>query len=663
MRLQAILLTTLVVMAQAPTVLGETDQELEARLDRELRSRSPAAADTFALANRARESGKHEEAATLYGRVTHLVPDFSHSRRREGYELLALERRGDAIRRMQSAMYLDASAWNMLGLATALSAQMGSVGPSESELQEAVGLIRAAEKMDPEDADIVSTACLLAMQTQDIAWLGREATRLGELAPQSPLSPYAFAVHLAWTGDRTGAKRHIDKARALGLPDAAYQSFVQQLERRPPVTRWGTIGSFVAAGWLAGFLVLLAVGSFLSRITLEASRRTPQESSGSALGLDATLRRAYRWVLWISCAYYYVSIPLVVATVLAIGGGLTYLMLETGHVPVKLLLIVVVLTAVTVWAVVKSIFVRGRDVDPGLKMEPGENPRLRKAIDAVADRVGTATATNVYLTPGADIAVMERGGVLGQLRGHSERCLILGIGALEGMRLRPFRAILAHEFGHFSNRDTAGGGFALAVRRSLDSTALHLARGGAAAWYNPAWLFVNGFYRLFLRVSQGASRLQEVLADRWAAFTYGAAAFKEGLRHVIDRSIRFDAHANAVLAEVIHGEKSLSNLYTYQPSSTSMVEESKLSEALERAIDREPSAYDSHPRPADRFAWVDALGTDGGPKEPDDGEQAWLLFDDRVRLERRLTDEVRKNLREGQGIEIPDDDAAARREI
>ena len=57
---------------------------------------------------------------------------------------------------------------------------------------------------------------------------------------------------------------------------------------------------------------------------------------------------------------------------------------------------------------------------------------------------------------------------------------------------------------------------------------------GAAVW-SPAWWFVRGFYMLFLRISQGASRLQEVMADRWAAFSYGAQAFESGLRHALGR--------------------------------------------------------------------------------------------------------------------------------
>jgi hypothetical protein len=246
---------------------------------------------------------------------------------------------------------------------------------------------------------------------------------------------------------------------------------------------------------------------------------------------------------------------------------------------------------------------------------------------------------------------MERGGILRQLAGRNERCLILGVGVLEGMRLGPFKAILAHEYGHLSNQDTAGGGFALAVRRSLVAMAHGLAATGAAAWYNPAWLFLNGFYRVFLRISQGASRLQEILADRWAASIYGAIAFEQGLRHVIERSIRFEALASATLKEVVEAKGVLPNLYQYRPTAPPAEEE--IQKAVQVALSRPPSPYDSHPSPVDRFAWVRALPTQGtGSAIPDDGD-AWDLFSDRTATEVEMTATVRRNLQAHYSVEIP----------
>jgi hypothetical protein len=248
----------------------------------------------------------------------------------------------------------------------------------------------------------------------------------------------------------------------------------------------------------------------------------------------------------------------------------------------------------------------------------------------------------VYLTPGTEVAVMERGGMLKQLTGKSERCLILGVGVLDGMKLSWFKAVLAHEYGHFSNKDTAGGGFAIAVRRSLMTMAESLARGGAAAWYNPAWLFINGFYRVFLRISQGASRLQEVLADRWAAFAYGAEAFEQGLTHVIRQSIKFDFHAQHTLNEVIEQQQPLTNLYTYQPQKKP--EPPEIEDAVKEAVHAKPTVYDSHPAPAHRFEWVHALKAKGTGLKPGDDAEVWSVFSNPDQLQREMTTQIRASL-------------------
>jgi Zn-dependent protease with chaperone function len=263
-------------------------------------------------------------------------------------------------------------------------------------------------------------------------------------------------------------------------------------------------------------------------------------------------------------------------------------------------------------------------------------------LNEVAGRVGTRPVDNVYMTPGTDVAVMERGSMFRQLTGRKERCLILGVGVLDDMKISEFKSILAHEYGHFSNQDTAGGGFAIAVRRSLFTFAENLARGGAAAWYNPAWLFVNFFYRVFLRISQGASRLQEVLADRWAAFAYGSETFERGLTHVLRQSVRFDHHAENTIQEVVEGRKPLPNLYTYRP--TVRAQDTEVEQVVQEIINSPPSPYDSHPSPGDRFKWVRALGAKGTGLKPGDGQDAWSLFSNPAQIQRKMTDLVRGNL-------------------
>ena len=172
---------------------------------------------------------------------------------------------------------------------------------------------------------------------------------------------------------------------------------------------------------------------------------------------------------------------------------------------------------------------------------------------------------------------------------------------------------------------------------------------GEGPW--PAWLFVNGYYLLFLRISQGASRLQEVLADRWAAFTYGSENFVEGLKHVIRRSIDFDRHAEATVKELATSKAGLANLYRHVPEREA--EEQPLDAALEEALTREPTPYDSHPSPKERIELVRSLGADSRPSSGDAPPVlAWSLFPNRDELERVLTAEFCSNVYESTGLEL-----------
>ena len=361
------------------------------------------------------------------------------------------------------------------------------------------------------------------------------------------------------------------------------------------------------------------------------------------------MRHVYQAVIGMSCLFYWLSQPLVFVLVLGAAGGLIYLCFAIGHIPIYLILALVVGTLSTMAAMLRGMFTRPKDEDPGLPLELASEPRFAALLDEVAKRVGTRPVDTLYLTPGTDLAVMERGTLFRQMSGRANRCLILGVGVLDGLTLGPFKSILAHEYGHFSNKDTSGGQLALAVRRSLHTTAAQLVEDGNAKWFNPAWLFLYGFYKVFLRISQGASRLQEVMADRWAAFLYGTDAFKAGLGHVVRRAIEFQAYASASIEEVAQARQPLPNLYAHRP--VQKIDHAAIDEEFKKTIAREPSPYDSHPSTAHRFAWVEALGVPSVP-EPHDQQAVWSLFDGREAIETRLTEQVRHNLL-SQGIELP----------
>jgi Zn-dependent protease with chaperone function len=616
-------------------------EAFDRRITDELTRLNPEAALVWTEANLARARDEHEKAARLYAKVAAMAPGFSHAVRRQAGEELALGHRERAVALSRRAVAAEASPENLSALATVLARGKGDADPPKPDLEEARRLALRAAAAAPDDFYVQAALCQVALQADDAAAAKQCVDRLLVVAPDEDATHQFAALLAAIEGRFDAAQAELRRARQLGMPEERYQVLSGAFERaRPTSARILPILGWGGGVWMGALALLLAVGAGLSRAALREAASLPGETTGRARGAGSLLRRAYALVLWLSCLYYYVSLPIVGLVVLAVGGGIVYAMFAAGHIPVKLLLIVVVMTLGTLWSILKSVFVRAVDEDPGERLDLRAQPRLRVLLGEVARRVGTRPVDNVYLTPGTDVAVMERGGLGKQLSGRAERCLILGVGVLDGLRIAPLKAVLAHEYGHFSNRDTAGGGFALAVRRSLVTMAGGLARSGAAAWYNPAWLFLNGFYRVFLRISQGASRLQEVLADRWAAFTYGSRAFEEGLRHVIERSVRFGARANATLQEMVARRQPVANLYTHEPSEP--VAEEEVARRVREVLNRAPSVYDSHPSPTERTRWVRALGARGTAASSDDGAEAWTLFADRKAIEERMTAAVRE---------------------
>ena len=78
-------------------------------------------------------------------------------------------------------------------------------------------------------------------------------------------------------------------------------------------------------------------------------------------------------------------------------------------------------------------------------------------------------------------------------------------------------------------------------------------------------------------------------------------------------------------------------------------------EVTRAALERPSSAYDSHPAPAARIAWVERLR--GSPGELENGAPAWDLLEDRSALEAIMTDVIEERLRR-LAASVPEDEEA-----
>ena len=285
---------------------------------------------------------------------------------------------------------------------------------------------------------------------------------------------------------------------------------------------------------------------------------------------------------------------------------------------------------------IKSLFIRLKPSDPGRALQRPEAEGLWQLAEEVAQTVGTRAIDEIRITPGTDLAVYERGTWRQKLRNEAHRILILGTGVLSGFKQNDFRCVLAHEYGHFSNRDTAGGDIALRVRNDMLKFYFAMREAGQATYFNAAFHFLRIYDFIFRRISHGATRLQEILADRVAAQIYGAPAFQGGLTHVIRRSLEFEAAANDEIKKSIEGRRPLQNLYELPaPQGNEVATE------LEKALNRQTSEDDTHPSPQDRFRLVAPLQAPTCPPRP--GE-VWELFQDPEAIRQEMVTSIEKRV-------------------
>jgi Zn-dependent protease with chaperone function len=633
------------VLAQETTpevpVLGSRDPVFEQAIYDKLDAINPQAVPLFKQATEALDAGDSTEAKRLYKRVLELAPDFPDALRRLSYAEGDLGNLNIALEYARRAYEVDPSPYNQIGIANVLI-----LFEQKVKTGEALALIKEAANALPNDVDANARLLEIGLIAEDTFAIRQATERLLVLAPEMPPAHFFAGLVAAEEGDWEKAEAEILLSRELGMPEEAIQFALEQgISTQANLQRIGRAGIYGIIGWVVGFPVLLAIGSVLSLLTMQTALRQQSSPEFRISPAEYVIRFIYQVVITLTSLYFYVSIPLLILAVLAVAGGIFYVFFIIGRIPVQIAVIVIVGVFYTLIAIVRSVFTRVRDADPGRLLPQAESPGLWKVAEEVAAKVGARPIDAIYITPGTEIAVTERGSLLSKLRGTGKRCLVLGLGVLPGLTQSQFKAILAHEYGHFTNRDTAGGNLAYQVKTSLHRMAYSLAASGQAHWFNPVWLFINGFYRVFLRITLGASRLQEILADRYAAMAYGKRNFIEGLKHTVRQNVVFDFQANHEVQASHNQRRMLGNLYRLSPIEAPALLE-KVEKQVEEVMSRTTSAYDSHPSVRYRIKLVEQLGIlESGEYNSDPVSD---LIHNLETLQSEMMALIRKNIKQNQ---------------
>ncbi len=608
---------------------------------------SPDAVSVFQEATRAGDAGDNAAAKRGFEQVLTLAPDFPDALRRLSYVEIALGDVQAALDHARRARTVEDSPYNQLAVARALLATEDKANSAE-----ALALAKSAVERD---ADAAGYEVLLAagMANADLDALRLASSKLIQLVPDYPGAHYVAGLLAADDGKWEKSEQELLLARDLGVPaDVVQHALDQGIARQARLFRsvrlWLTWLAFTLVAWLVGLALIFVLGTLLSALTLAAARRPPSGTGFRVTASERAIRKLYAIVIAFASLYFYISIPLLILIMVTGIVGLIYWITTWDMIPLRLLGLVgaiVIVIGYTIFAMLRSMFTRVREAVPGRLLLHDEAPKLWSLAQEVAQRVDTRPVDAIYVTPGCEVAVTERGSLYRKLRGTSERALILGLGVLPALSQGQFRAVLAHEYGHFSNRDTAGGNLALQVRASLLRMASRLTARGFAAWFNPGWLFITGFNRLFLRITLGASRLQEILADRYAAVTFGVRNFVDGLTNIVRQDLAFDMRVSNEVEQATAQSRALHNVYGLPAADAGPAREN-LDAALNKVLCRPTSPYDSHPPVQERIRLLQPFAgkyeVEGSP------EPAWNLLQNPEAIQNEMTAIIQANVSQAQ---------------
>src|SRR4030095_16804115 len=342
------------------TAIGQSDERDMAKEEliwQKLQSIAPGSVETFKEATIALDQGDYKKAANLYEQVFKRAHDFDPVIRRLGGSFVEIGRRQDGMALLEKAVQKNRSPENLVSLAQHLAFVGQEKNNNKVDLDRAMNLAKEAAGAntgrDPSYWAVVAQLALELEREQDL----RDATaRMVKQYPEVMATHYFNAFVAATDEDWIKAEEEIKRAQSLGLPaEVADQFLASGIHTRATVWHYAYYSLYLVAAWAGGLGLLFVLGKVFSKQTLKwIETADPNAQVG---GNDLPIRKYYRWLMNVAGVYYYISIPVVAFLVLAIAGSITYGFVMAGRVPIKLVFILAFGAVVTVYKMIRSLFI------------------------------------------------------------------------------------------------------------------------------------------------------------------------------------------------------------------------------------------------------------------------------------------------------------------
>ncbi len=335
--------------------------------------------------------------------------------------------------------------------------------------------------------------------------------------------------------------------------------------------------------------------------------------------------------------------------------------------------IVLFFTSLTFLFLVKGFFKRHpMDRDTSVEITEEEHPVLFEFIYRLCEEVGSPAPNKVFVSADVNAACVSHTSLF-SLFSEPKKDVLIGLGLVNAVNLSEFKAILAHEFGHFSHLGNTNNyvhimqGVIIDMIRGedlLDRLVAACRRSESFQWLGalinaPLWVGRTILFQMFKLIAlqnMVVSREREFHADLVAVSAAGSNAATHGLLRA-RFGMQCFVQALHDMATALDHKMYSNDMYLHQSRAAAVVRRLKKEPALGlppaisspnegqkvRVFDAEedeledqdetPPMWRSHPSDADR----EENAKERFVAAALDHRSPWILFDDVAELKERLT--------------------------
>lgn len=392
-----------------------------------------------------------------------------------------------------------------------------------------------------------------------------------------------------------------------------------------------------------------------------------QTSLAEVLEPSATFKKqATRSVIAISgfILVYFILLVLSVALLFAaIWAGIALISIKPGIWTVIGGLGIIGCGVMVFYFMVKFLFASHKeDRSDMIEITSDDQPLLFRTIHELADQIGTSHPKRIYLSPDVNAAVFYDSSFWSMFF-PIKKNLKIGLGLVNSVNVSEFKAVIAHEFGHFSQKSMKVGSWVYGVNRILhdmlhNNNSYSRALSNFASLHGILFLFaeitikivsgiiwlLNQVYRVVNKTYLALSREMEFHADLVAASVCGSNNIISALKRAEFAEACY-ASTIAVCNEILKDKKSVDDFYIQHRTvfrhlaplngleiSGDLPVMKDRADGMPRGRVNFKDQWSSHPTLEDRQNYLQSYGLIA----PVDETSAWSIFE--------RTEEIKQNI-------------------